>query len=404
MIASTAAVLLATAVAAIGLRLTGTPWVDTAKLLAALVPLAAASLAVAHLSLRLPLRPALTRHFAGAAMAGAAIVASAVVVGVELMFVSRHDRLIVLVIVAFSMVVALRVAAVLAAAAAERMQRLRAALATLPDGGPAEPVPESGPRELAQLAEAANRLTRDLHRANADAAASDSARRALVAGVSHDLRSPIAAMQLLTEAIADGVAASPGEVADYHRQLHGHLRHLSGLVDDLFELARMDAGDVAWRTEPLPVVELIEETVDAFRPAAADGQIALAEHVADGTPPVAANPEKLQRVLFNLVQNAVRHTPPGGSVTLVAAPAEDAVRFEVRDTGPGVPPDEAELVFDRFFRGGSTSSRTDGGSGLGLAIARSIVEAHRGRIWIESPGPRGATFAFTIPAARTGAG
>ena len=110
-----------------------------------------------------------------------------------------------------------------------------------------------------------------------------------------------------------------------------------------------------------------------------------------------ASPERLQRVLFNLLENAVAHAPAGGAVTLTAARENGVVRFEVADTGSGITPEDAARVFDRFYRGGDGASRPAGGAGLGLAIARAIVEAHGGRIWVANPGERGARLAFTVP-------
>ncbi len=123
----------------------------------------------------------------------------------------------------------------------------------------------------------------------------------------------------------------------------------------------------------------------------------LAERVETALPPVAASPERLQRVLFNLLENAVAHAPVGGSVTLTADRDNGAVRFEIADTGSGIAIDDAPRVFDRFYRGGDDASRPIGGAGLGLAIARAIVEAHGGRIWVANPGEPGARMAFTVP-------
>jgi signal transduction histidine kinase len=230
-----------------------------------------------------------------------------------------------------------------------------------------------------------------------DLGASDRARRELVAAVSHDLRTPIASLGLLVDAVADGVVTSPEEIAEYQARMRVHLAHLRELVDDLFELARLDAGDVAWEPVPVGVAELVEETAEAFRPSAQERRVTLTEQVAEGVPAVAASPERLQRVLFNLLENAVAHAPSGGAVTLTAARDNGVVRFEVADTGSGIAPDEAARVFDRFYRGGDGASRPAGGAGLGLAIARAIVEAHGGRIWVANPGERGARLAFTVP-------
>jgi signal transduction histidine kinase len=224
------------------------------------------------------------------------------------------------------------------------------------------------------------------------------ARRNLIASVSHDLRTPLTSLRLLVEAIGDGVVAGPAETADALRRARGNVATLSALVDDLFELARLEAGDIAWTVSHVGVAELIDETVEAFRPQAERKGLVLRERVAADVAPVQGNPEKLQRVLYNLVQNAVRHTPADGTVTLRAERDDRFVRIEVADDGEGIPAEQAEQVFERFFRGGD-GARNGTGAGLGLSISRAIVEAHGGRIWIEAGEQRGARVCFTVPAA-----
>jgi signal transduction histidine kinase len=228
----------------------------------------------------------------------------------------------------------------------------------------------------------------------------DRARRNLVAAVSHDLRTPLASLRLLAEAIQDGVVSEQADVETALRRISGHVASLSALVDDLFELARLDAGDITWSLSQVAVGELLDETVEAFRPQAEQKGLHLAGSLARPVDPVTGNPEKLQRVLYNLVQNAVRHTPADGTVTLRAEPAGGFVRFEVADSGEGLVSGDAERAFDRFWRGGSEAARPVGGAGLGLSICRAIVEAHGGSIWIEPEAPRGTRVCFTVPAAR----
>ena len=169
------------------------------------------------------------------------------------------------------------------------------------------------------------------------------------------------------------------------------------LIDDLFELSRLEAGDIEWTMERVRVDRFVRETVGAMR---VNGQASGVSVVADvpGRGWIRANPESLQRVLFNLIQNAIRHTPADGSVTVRAEPGEGAVEFEVADTGVGIEPVERERVFEPFYRGGRDETRGTDGSGLGLAIARGIVEAHGGRIWL-APSTAGTRVRFSVPAA-----
>ncbi len=363
---------------------------EIAQLLAVLVAIALAWLALTHIATLRAVAGSLRRHYAAGVLGAVGLVTVSALAGTRLMVVSRHDAEMVVVMLVFSLIVALRVASLLSGHAAAQITRLGERLGRLAADRGAEPVPETGPRELADLAVAANAMARDL-------AASDRARRELVAAVSHDLRTPIASLGLLVDAVADGVVTSPEEIADYQARMRVHLAHLRELVDDLFELARIDAGDVAWERVPVAVAELVEETAEAFRPAADERSVTLTERVETSLPSVAASPERLQRVLFNLLENAVAHAPIGGSVRLTADRENGAVRFEIADTGTGIAIDDAPRVFDRFYRGGDDASRPAGGAGLGLAIARAIVEAHGGRIWVANPGEPGARMAFTVP-------
>jgi signal transduction histidine kinase len=173
-----------------------------------------------------------------------------------------------------------------------------------------------------------------------------------------------------------------------------HVRALGALIDDLFELTRLESGELTWTMQQVRLDLLLRETVDAMRPAAEAGAVAVRAQL-DGEPAAArANPEQLQRVLFNLIQNAIRHTPPDGSVTVSAAAVADGVEVEVADTGGGIGPEHRERIFDPFYR--ADPSRRDTGAGLGLAISRAIVEAHGGQIWLEDA-PVGTRVRFRLP-------
>ena len=221
-------------------------------------------------------------------------------------------------------------------------------------------------------------------------------RRQLVAAASHDLRTPLASLRLLVESIDDGVAT--GETRDrYLREIRTHVEVLSGLVDDLFELSRIEAGEISWTMRQVELGELIDEAVAAMRAPAAERGVRVEAEVPAGGLVAEANAEKVQRVLFNLIQNAIRHTPADGTVTVRARRAAgDDVEVEVADDGEGVPDGAEERVFDAFYRG--DAARGEDGAGLGLAISRAIVEAHGGRIWLERASP-GTRVHFTLKAA-----
>ncbi|MDX6625234.1 MAG: hypothetical protein QOE56_223 [Solirubrobacterales bacterium] len=215
----------------------------------------------------------------------------------------------------------------------------------------------------------------------------EEARRQLVAAASHDLRTPLASLRLLVESIDDGVVT--GETRDrYLREIRTHVGVLSDLVDDLFELSRIEAGEISWTMRQVELGELIDDTVAAMRAPAAARGVTIAAELPPGRVVAEANAEKLQRVLFNLIQNAIRHTPADGSVTVRARSERGGVEVEVADDGEGIPDGADERVFEAFYRG--DAARGEDGAGLGLAISRAIVEAHGGRIWLErgSPGTR----------------
>ena len=223
----------------------------------------------------------------------------------------------------------------------------------------------------------------------------ESARRQLVAAASHDLRTPLASLRLLVESIDDGVAT--GETRDrYLKEIRVHVGVLSNLVDDLFELSRIEAGEISWTMRQVELGELIGDTVAAMRAPADERGVNLATELPAGELLTSADAEKVQRVLFNLIQNAIRHTPADGSVTVRAQRDGNGVEVEIADSGEGIPEGAGERVFEAFYRG--DAARGEDGAGLGLAISRAIVEAHGGRIWFEDGSP-GARVHFTLRSA-----
>jgi signal transduction histidine kinase len=227
--------------------------------------------------------------------------------------------------------------------------------------------------------------------------AEERVRRELVADVSHDLRTPITSLRLLVEAVQDDLVDGAAR-HDYLRRMSTHVTTLSKLIDDLFELTRLEAGDIRWGMERVELDELVLETVEAMRAHAEAGAVRVATELPAGGTSARTNPEQLQRVLFNLLQNAIRHTPPDGSVVVRAEPREGVVEIEVADTGDGIPAAERDRIFDPFVQGATRAARSDGSAGLGLAIARAIVEAHGGRIWLEDS-TVGTRVRFSLPRA-----
>jgi signal transduction histidine kinase len=268
---------------------------------------------------------------------------------------------------------------------ANRLDRVAQTAAAMARGELGSRVPEGGPAELAELASAFNTMAASLEQLF-------DARRELVAWASHDLRTPLASIQAMVEALEDGL----GEPERYLPALREQVRALSALVDDLFELSRIDSGAIVLDLRAVAVGELVQSCVLALEPTASDRRIRLSAEVADSLT-VRCAPEKIERVLFNLLTNALRHTPSDGSVAITADEGHGAVRVAVEDTGEGFSPEVAGRMFDRFWR--ADRARSGRGAGLGLAIARGLVEAHGGRIWAESRDGGGARVCFTLPSA-----
>ncbi|WP_090065818.1 sensor histidine kinase [Lentzea flaviverrucosa] len=221
----------------------------------------------------------------------------------------------------------------------------------------------------------------------------EAARRQLVAWISHDLRTPLAGIRAMTEALEDGVVSEPGEVAVYAKQIALEADHLSKLVDDLFQLSRITAGALNLPMHDVALADVVSDVVAASRPVAAREGVELRAD-ARAWPVVKGSDPELMRVVRNLVSNAIRHTPEGGSVAVqVDVDGPEAV-VRVDDACGGIPDDVLPQVFDVGFRG--SSARNPSGAGLGLSIARGLVDAHHGRIGVQNHGP-GCRFEVRLP-------
>ena len=340
---------------------------------------------------------ALSRQF----VAGISLAIGLVTLGVGaialLMFLSPHDAFTMILLLLFAGVLSACSASLLAGGVLDDIESVRDGLAAVGEGRREIEITTTAHDELAELAAAANRMTSQLAAGEAQRDAAEGARRDLIAAISHDLRTPLTSLRLLADAVEDDLVDDETRHR-YIEQMSVHIRSLSALIEDLFELSRLEAGDIQWSMQRVRLEDLVQETVEAMRPQADAERVVVAAEVADGIGPANANPEKLQRVLFNLIQNAIRHTPADGSVTVAAESKGTCLEVEVSDTGEGVKPDERDRVFEPFFRGGRGAARSGEGTGLGLTICRAIVEAHGGEIWV-ADSPRGARVRFSLPRA-----
>ena len=340
----------------------------------------------------------LSRQFALVVAIAVAPVLIALVVVSVLMVVSGHEAVLVAAVVVLAGVLAAIGAKLVANGILRDVETIRDALFAVGRGERDVEIETSARDELAELAAAANAMIADLEAQEAARDQSDRARRDLVAAVSHDLRTPITSLRLLAEAVGDDIVVDAETRRVYLHRMSTHIDALSALIDDLFELSRLEAGDISWTLERVPLHELVSETVEAMRVQAEAKGIDVVANVPDQLAPARANPEKLQRVLFNLIQNAIRHTPADGSVVVRAEPVDAGIEVEIADTGAGIAPGERDKVFTAFYRGGVDAARTTDGAGLGLAVSRAIVEAHGGRIWL-AESSEGTAVRFTLHAA-----
>lgn len=262
-------------------------------------------------------------------------------------------------------------------------------------------VAAGGQDELAALAQSFNLMAARLEEAAAQRARMEQGRRDLIAWTSHDLRTPLASLRLVIEALVDGVAGDESTQRRYLQTARHEIRNLSRLIDDLFELSQLESGHIELQLQPASLGDLLSDTLAALRPVARRHKVRLEGQAGSAVDPVLLDPGKIQRVLYNLVSNAIRHTPAGGLVQLSAtASGPQQVRVTVSDNGEGIGDADLPQVFERFWRGEQARTRERSGArgaGLGLAIARGLVEAHEGRIEVQSRPGEGAQFSFTLP-------
>ncbi len=222
-------------------------------------------------------------------------------------------------------------------------------------------------------------------------------RRDFVSNISHELRTPLASIKAITETLQTGALEDPGLAHAFLGRLDTELDSLVQIVQELLELSKIESGQVPLDLKPVSAELLLHSAAERLRLQAARAGLDLQVDIPEGLPEVLADRSRLEQVLVNLLHNAIKFTPAGGQLRLEARPDDTMLRFAVCDTGIGIS-NEAQLrIFERFYK--ADRSRSGGGTGLGLAIARHLVEAHGGRIWVESTEGRGATFYFTTPIA-----
>jgi signal transduction histidine kinase len=313
------------------------------------------------------------------------------------MFASEHDLLLAGVLLVFAGGIAMSLGFFVAVALTDRISAVCRGAEAIAEGDLAARVPVEGKDEVSHLARTFNQMAERLQEADRQQRELDTLRRDLIAWVGHDLRTPLASTRVIVEALADGVIDDPETAQRYLRTAQRDIQSLTLLIDDLFDLAQMDAGGLKLERQPASIADLIADTVESFAALARQQGITLRGSAEPGADPALVDARQIGRVLANLVGNAVRHTPEGGAITVHAGSADGCVQIDVTDTGQGIAAADLPHVFERFYRGEKSRSRATGGSGLGLAIAKAIVDAHGGQIAVESRPGQGARFSFFLP-------
>ena len=269
------------------------------------------------------------------------------------------------------------------------VQAISQATQRIADGRYDERVQVVGEDELAQLALRFNQMAEKLNQV-------ETMRRRLIGDVSHELRTPLTAIKGSMEGLIDGILPANDET---FQQIHAEADRLNRLVDDLQELSRVEARAYQLDIRPVDASALVRTVTKRLSPHAESKRITLDFELPPDLPQILADEDRAVQVLTNLAGNALQYTSEGGRVTISAKRIRNEIQFSIRDTGIGIPPEQLSHIFDRFYRVDKSRSRqAGGGSGIGLTIARALVEAHDGRIWVESAGEKqGSIFSFTLP-------
>ncbi len=357
--------------------------------------------------------PLVVRAFVAGSMGAVAALANVIAVATFMFVNTGHDlRLLLAVSLAGGSVAAV----VSAAGALETTRRVRdlaaevRALAAGDAGADGDGAGDAGGRlarspgvaedEVAALASAVGELRARLTEAERRRAEVERERTELTTAISHDLRTPIAAIRAAVDALDDGVVSEPADVARYHERMRREADRLSRLIDDLFELTRIESGAAPELTS-LALEEIAAEVADGMEPLAARAGVALRLVTAADLVPLPLDGARVERAIGNLLRNAIQHARPGSAIELRVERASDAVRLAVHNEGAAIAPDALPRIWERFYRAESArdrQSRADAdGSGLGLAIVRAIVEQHGGAVAAASTAADGTTFAFTLP-------
>lgn len=250
--------------------------------------------------------------------------------------------------------------------------------------------------ELGDLGAAFNTMVDELQQSLAREKALEKSRRELIANVSHDLRTPLTSIRGYVEGLRDGVAQDPDRFKRYLDVIYEKTLGLERLIADLFQLSQLDARQLEMQPRQTNATELLRHIAERFKPDVEAAGVNMHAEIPPDLQPVMVDHERIEQALGNIIENAIKYTPAGGTISLMAVAENQGVRVMVADTGEGISPEDLPRVFERLYRGEKSRSRQSGGTGLGLAIAKQIIEAHGGRIWVESEQGQGSRFYISL--------
>jgi len=366
---------------------------ERTDLLQLLVPAGIVTVTAAVLAKFLLARASMRQRFVAVALLAAVIAIANIGVLTVRMAVNQHDATLVTVLLLYSAAAGVAGALVVARSSSAALDRLERAARRMGAGDLETRVgPLGAGTELDTLAATLDDMASNLQRAQQRERDAESMRRDLITTVSHDLRTPLASLRAMVEAIDDGIVADPPSLQRYAHEMRRSVRQLSEMVDDLFELTQLDAGAIEAETQRASLPEIVSSAMASIELQAEEKGLHLVSAL-DDVEGVMCSP-RVARVLQNLLVNAVRHTPADGAVRLEASRRGALVQIAVQDTGDGIAAEDLDRIFDPFFRG--DPARSGPGAGLGLALAKRIVEALGGHISAETTGP-GARFALELP-------
>jgi signal transduction histidine kinase len=320
-----------------------------------------------------------------------------VLVMAGLMFVSEHDLALSIVLLLFAAIIATSYGMFVAASVTDNLRELARTAQEVAEGNLRARVQVVGRDEVAQASHAFNAMAEQLQSAAQERRAVEELRRDLIAWTSHDLRTPLTSIRAMVEALHDGVVSDEESLKRYYRTIRADVLSLNALIDDLFELAQLEAGGLKLEVAPHSISDLISDALESFQALAEKRNVSLEGSVEGDIDPIVMNPPKIGRVISNLISNAIQYTPRGGIVRVGAWRDDAGVCVTVEDSGPGFAQEDLARVFEQFYRGEEARSRKTGGAGLGLAIAQAVIDGHGGKIWAENRPDGGACVGFLLP-------